>query len=250
MAAINSPDRVREITLDVSSLRAVTFDGDATLWDVHAAARAALAVTVATLNRDHPAVAAVSVGELEVAREEVARVSPYVAMDAVRRTSFAVVMGLRGVALSPAYLDRLVREFLLARRAWTVCYPDVVDALRRLRSRVRLGLLSNGNTAPGTVGLDQWFDHVHLASERDRWKPDPQVWIEAAQAFGVPIEAVLHVGDSRHEDYEAAMATGCAALLLCRSAEPPPGVDAVRTMTEVADLFAAPPDPRRLHELR
>ncbi|MGL5825025.1 MAG: hypothetical protein ACRCYU_09450, partial [Nocardioides sp.] len=135
MGLSSSPSRVRERALDLSSVRAVTFDGDATLWDVHAAARGALEVTAATLNRDHPAVAAVGVGELEVAREEVANVNPNVAMDVVRRTSFATVMGQRGVLLSQDYLDRLVADFLLARRTQTVCYPDVVDALGRLRGR-------------------------------------------------------------------------------------------------------------------
>ncbi|MGL5823380.1 MAG: HAD family hydrolase [Nocardioides sp.] len=250
MDVTSSPGSVRERVPEVSSVRAVTFDGDATLWDIHAAARAALEATAARLNRDHPAVASVSVGELEVAREEVAKANPNVAMDVVRRTSFATVTSLRGVALSPAYLDRLVTDFLLVRRARTVCYPDVVDALGRLRGRVRLGLLSNGNTPPCTVGLDQVFDHVHLASERDRWKPDPRVWTDAAQELGVPIGTVLHVGDSRREDYEAALVAGCSALLLCRSVEPPPGVKTVRTMTEVADLFDELPGPRHLHEVR
>jgi HAD superfamily hydrolase (TIGR01549 family) len=227
------------------AIRVITFDGDGTLWDVHAAARVALAGTVGALRRDFGArCEGVGVAELEKIREEVAAASAGMSMEAVRRGSFAEALRRHGVTVSAGYLDELVGEFLAARHAHTRCYLDVLPTLRRLAGRYPLGLLTNGNTPPTVTGLDTLLRYVHLSHDRQMWKPDPRVWVEAAAALGAPTAALLHIGDSRSEDYDAALAAGCSALLLRRSGgTDASGCEVIADLTVLVDLLDAEPAP-------
>ncbi len=46
----------------------------------------------------------------------------------------------------------------------------------------------------------------------------------------------MHVGDSLDNDVAGARALGIRAILVQRAGEPPPGVESVRALTEVATL--------------
>lgn len=227
--------------VDEAVVRAITFDGDYTLWDVRAAAGRALQSTVEALNHDFAdrIGRAVSASELANLREQIAAAaSPTASMADIRRASFAGVLARRGIRPPPRYLDDLLERFLDERMACTTCYPDVLPALRTLAERYPLGLITNGNTPPARIELDGFFDHVHVSEAEGLWKPDRRVWAAAAAALDVPVAAILHVGDNPVEDYDAARRAGCRALLLCRNGTGShPDVASAADLTGVVELL-------------
>ena len=68
-----------------------------------------------------------------------------------------------------------------------------------------------------SLGIRHFFDTVILSSETGYCKPDPEIFAAGASAVGVPPSEALFVGDSPHDDVEAAIRAGFSALLIDRS---------------------------------
>jgi putative hydrolase of the HAD superfamily len=106
--------------------------------------------------------------------------------------------------------------------AWEV-YPEVPEVLDALRARgLRLGVISNWDTRLPELlrqlDLARRFDVVVYSSAVGVEKPDSRIYRRALRELGVEPRASLHVGDSRLEDLEGAIAAGMRALLLVRGA--------------------------------
>jgi putative hydrolase of the HAD superfamily len=67
-------------------------------------------------------------------------------------------------------------------------------------------------------------------------KPDPRVFERALAVAGVEPGEALHVGDKVDNDLEGAAAAGVRGILVQREGEPPPGVEAIRSLRELAAL--------------
>jgi putative hydrolase of the HAD superfamily len=112
--------------------------------------------------------------------------------------------------------------------AWRVP-PDVAPALARLRAAgLRLGVVSNfDGRLPGLladVRLADAFDTVVWSSAAGAAKPDPAIFRAAADALGVGLAALLHVGDDGLADVRGARDAGASAMLLDRRGVAPDGV--------------------------
>jgi len=118
-------------------------------------------------------------------------------------------------------------------------FPDTADALRRLKRRYRLVILSNVDRASFArtlprLGVD--FDDVFTTEEIGSYKPDPRNFaflIARLGERGIAREAVLHVAQSLYHDHAPANAAGLASAWIDRraaargsgaTAPPPPGV--------------------------
>jgi HAD superfamily hydrolase (TIGR01509 family) len=67
-------------------------------------------------------------------------------------------------------------------------------------------------------------------------KPDPAVFQRGLELAGVDGPSAVHVGDSLDNDVAGARALGIRAILVRREGDLPPGVDAVRALTELPTL--------------
>ena len=110
-------------------------------------------------------------------------------------------------------------------RSWRV-YEDVIPTLHQLRSRgLRLAVTSNWDerleATLRSLGLMDYFEKVTASGPIDQHKPSAFVFQATCQALQLPPEQVLHVGDSRSEDLEGALAAGLHALHLIRTATAP-----------------------------
>ncbi|MBV8614376.1 MAG: haloacid dehalogenase type II [Acetobacteraceae bacterium] len=118
-------------------------------------------------------------------------------------------------------------------------FPDTADALRRLKRRYRLVVLSNVDRASFARTLPRLgveFDDVFTAEEIGSYKPDPRNFaflIARLGERGVAREAILHVAQSLYHDHVPANAAGLASAWIDRragapgagaTAPPPPGV--------------------------
>ncbi|HVR09386.1 MAG TPA: HAD-IA family hydrolase [Thermoanaerobaculia bacterium] len=111
--------------------------------------------------------------------------------------------------------------------AWEV-YPEVPEVLDALRDRgLRLGVISNWDTRLPELlrqlDLARRFDVLVYSSAVGVEKPDSRIYRRALRELGVEPRAALHVGDSRLEDLEGAIAAGMRALLLVRGGGAPSG---------------------------
>jgi putative hydrolase of the HAD superfamily len=108
--------------------------------------------------------------------------------------------------------------------AWEV-YPEVPEVLDALRARgLRLGVISNWDMRLPELlrqlDLARRLDVLTTSSGVGVEKPDSRIFRRALRDLGVEPRAALHVGDSRLEDLEGAIAAGMRALLLVRGNRP------------------------------
>ncbi len=117
------------------------------------------------------------------------------------------------------YFDEVYEGFNGSRH-WTL-YPETVEVLGVLRSRGHeLGIISNFDTRlfnvlRGLALLDH-FDTVTISTLARAAKPSPRVFEAALEKHAVDPDEAVHVGDSRVEDAEAAVAAKLIGVWLDR----------------------------------
>jgi 2-haloacid dehalogenase len=128
-------------------------------------------------------------------------------------------------------------------------WPDTVAALRQLKNKFRLAILSNvdddlfAGTRP-QLGVE--FDEVITAQQAQAYKPSLKLFELALSRVNAPAHRVLHVGQSIYHDVIPAQALGLATVWVNRPSACP-GVGAVKaaeakpdlTLTSLAELAAA-----------
>jgi 2-haloacid dehalogenase len=162
--------------------------------------------------------------------------SPFVTLDVIHRGLLDRILprfGLEG-------LDEETRAEL--NLAWhrLDAWPDVPAALARLHGKFLLAPVSNGNIAI-QVDLARRSGFVWdaiLGGEVARdYKPKPQVYLSAAEAFGVPPNACMMVA-AHSSDLAAAAACGLRTAHVARPNEHGPGKGESRPSVPV-DIAAA-----------
>jgi len=128
-------------------------------------------------------------------------------------------------------------------------WPDTVAALRQLKTRYRLAILSNVDDdlfAATRPQLEVDFDEVITAQQAQAYKPSLKLFELALSRIHAPAHRVLHVGQSIYHDVIPAQALGLATVWVNRPSANP-GVGAVKsaeakpdlTVTSLAELAAA-----------
>lgn len=121
-------------------------------------------------------------------------------------------------------------------------YPDALPALGELRGLgVTVVVASNWDCSlPNWLepaGITELVDGVVTSAEVGAPKPNPRVFERALAIAGVRPSEALHVGDKVDNDVEGAAAAGVRAVLVQREGEPPPGVEAIRSLRELPALL-------------
>lgn len=128
-------------------------------------------------------------------------------------------------------------------------WPDTVAALRQLKTRFRLAILSNVDDdlfALTRPQLEVDFDEVITAQQAHAYKPSLKLFELALSRIKAPAHRVLHVGQSIYHDVIPAQALGLATVWVNRPSARP-GIGAVKaaeakpdlTVTSLAELAAA-----------
>ena len=128
-------------------------------------------------------------------------------------------------------------------------WPDTVAALRQLKARHRLAILSNVDDdlfASTRPKLEVDFDEVITAQQAKAYKPSLKLFELALSRIHAPAHRVLHVGQSIYHDVIPAQALGLATVWVNRPSANP-GVGAVKaaeakpdlTVTSLEELAAA-----------
>ena len=135
----------------MAGIKAISLDGDGTLWDFQSAMKSALESTLLQLRLivANDATQHLTVQKMIDIRESVAeRLREEVAgHEEIRHVAFLRTLEYVG-APSRGVAEELYQHYMDARFSGNKLYPDVAVGLRRLKSRYQIGLISNGNSYP------------------------------------------------------------------------------------------------------
>jgi 2-haloacid dehalogenase len=142
-----------------------------------------------------------------------------------------------GEQLGFAPTDQQSRSLPESLQAWKP-WPDTVSALRELRSRFRLAIISNVDDdlfAATKPQLGVEFDQIITAQQAGAYKPSLKVFELALKRVGVPEHRVLHVGQSLYHDVIPAQSLGLSTVWVNRPSARS-GVGAVKAAEGRPDL--------------
>lgn len=226
---------------------ALTLDLDDTLWPVLPALEHADEAVDAWLRKHHPEVArAWPIAAMRALRIRVAAERLDLAHDFTTQRQLTLQQAFAACGIDAAPIDALWEIYFAARNRVEL-YPDSLPALERIGARWPLVSLTNGNADLQRIGLHTHFAHHVCARDSGVAKPDPRIFLAAAERLGVAPAQILHVGDDPVMDMVGARDAGLRTAWINRDGLPwpdelgaPPELD-LRDMTALADWLEARP---------
>lgn len=131
--------------------------------------------------------------------------------------------------------------------------PDAVETIERLRSRYRLGCVTDGFAAVqrrkiDALGVDRLLDIIVVADDMGRacWKPNPAAILACCDRLGVAADECIFAGDNPERDIRGARNAGMVSVRVRRSggyfSSTPAVEDAadyeIVTLTEIENVLA------------
>ncbi len=202
----------------LTGLRAITFDGDHTLWDFDQVMRHSLDKVLQELERLSPEAAArLTVDAMIAVRQRVAAElkGSTTRLEEVRYQAFRRTLEEAGRP-DDELAHRLNAVYLRHRFEDIELYDDALPTLTELGKRYRLGLVSNGNSYPERCGLDGSFCAVVFSQDHGIEKPDAGLYRIVLGELGCTAGEVVHVGDSLENDVAGAAGAGIGSVWLNR----------------------------------
>lgn len=222
---------------DLSAFRAMSFDCYGTLIDWEAGILAALHPWLEASGlaiSDEEILAAFSEAEPQAERARPQTLYPEILRAVVKR--MARTLGIEA--------NVVVREGLANSVGNWPAFADSAEALRRLKRRYKLIILSNvdrASMARSRQLLGVEFDAVYTAEDIGSYKPDPRnfdyLLSHAKSDLGLEPEQILHVAQSLYHDHVPAKKKGLTTCWIDRRAEKEGSGAAKRPETPVEPDF-------------
>ena len=117
-------------------------------------------------------------------------------------------------------------------------FPDTVQALRKLKSKLQVGIISNIDDelfSATARRLEVNFDCVVTAGQARAYKPSQKVFQMAQQRLNVKLPEWVHAGQSLYHDVIPAQALGLATIWVNRPSRRP-GSGAAKPASAKPDL--------------
>jgi putative hydrolase of the HAD superfamily len=197
--------------------KAILFDLDDTLWPIAPVILQAEQTLHTWLAEHAPRVAErYTIDALRQARLELLAQRPEFQFDlgALRRAGLLEAFEEAGEDL--AKVEHAMIEFFAARNA-VVPYDDVLPGLLRLKGRLLIGSVSNGNADLQTIGLSHHFKVSVAAHQLGTAKPDSAIFHAACRELGVAPQDAVYVGDDILLDVLGAQRAGMRAVWMNRN---------------------------------
>lgn len=122
-----------------------------------------------------------------------------------------------GIEWHDRYESAYLRGYLNA----TAVFPEAKKVIRRLRGRVRLGLLTNDYRPKdqrrriANTGMARFFDEIVVCSEIGHYKPSREAFLYMVKEFALEASSCLYVGDSEEYDVRGARNAGLPCIRIC-----------------------------------
>ena len=186
----------------------VLFDLDETLLDFPVAEALARTLTIYGVEADDAAMAQYHTINHGLWQQYNDGEIDATALQQTRFALFAQQVDADPMAMNNTFLAQIV--------ALSMPLEGVLDTLQQLRSKVRMGNITNGFSVPqrgrlGKLGWSEWFEPLVISDEIRVTKPDPAIFQHTLSLMGQPDPArVLMVGDNPKTDIAGAAAQGLA----------------------------------------
>ena len=199
--------------MDFSQFRVLTFDCYGTLINWETGILGAVNTSLAAHKRSIPS---------QQILAAYAEIEPQIQSGGymLYRDILAEVMRRLGVRFKVNFTTTEAASLAESIRDWQP-YPDTVAALRRLKSRYKLAIISNIDDdlfAHSAKKLEVQFDFVITAQQVGSYKPSLKNFEVALERIGLPKENVLHVAESTHHDIAPARKLGLHSVWVNRRA--------------------------------
>ena len=136
------------------------------------------------------------------------------------------------------------------RNAWENCraFPGAFDVLEQFRSRgYKLGIVTNGSTQSQHTkitqsGLIDLVDIVLISGQEKVRKPNPRIFIRAAEGLGVRTQECVFVGDNPQADICGAHQVGMKTVWYTHGSSWPEdtGIQPEHTISQLTELLFVP----------
>ncbi len=203
-------------------IKAISFDGDQTLWDFEKVMHHSLGITLQEIQRriHNSRSSELTVEKMIKIRDQVSDEYKGLApnLSEIRYQAFCRTLDIIG-ASDNIFARELYNLFIKHRYGDVELYPYTIQCLDLLRQQFRIGLLSNGNSFPERCGLNGYFNFVIFAHEVGVEKPDPRMFLEACKQAGCKPSELMQVGDSLRNDVLGANDVGAVSVWLNRDGE-------------------------------
>ena len=227
-------------------IKSICFDLDGTLYDFRKVMEHSLRIALAELTRRIPECKKLlSVDKMIEIRNLTAQElkGKLFDLEEIRLISFKRTLNYCGVD-DDEFAEQLNKLYLKHRFEDVQLFDDVVPTLEGLRQKYILGILSNGNSYPETLGVEKYFQFVILAQEMGMEKPDPGLFHLAIGKAGCQPGEFLYVGDSQEDDIAGAKRAGVKvvwfnrtdALLQPGIPRPDYEISKLATLLEILDI--------------
>ncbi len=232
------------MSLDLTAIRAVTFDCYGTLIDWEAGIRGFVAPILARAmpRRDETPRPVVTPDQWVERWERIQfqMLKPYRPYREILARSFDATMQQLGLESFVDEAPGLARSL----GGW-LPFPDTVASLRRLARRHKIAIVSNidRDLLALTLGhLQAPFSSLVTAEDARAYKPDPAPLKLALERLALEPAQILHAGFGWRYDLAPARALGMRTCFVNRSGGPPPEGDPpdvqVDSLAALADLLA------------
>jgi len=197
--------------------KAILFDLDDTLWPIAPVILQAEESLFAWLREHAPRVAErFTVDTLRQARLELLARKPEFHLDLGKLRQAGLLAAFQEAGEDAAKVEHAMAQFFAARNA-VVPYDDVLPGLLRLKNRVLVGSISNGNADLRTIGLAHHFKVSVAAPQFGVAKPEAAIFLAACRELGVAPEDAVYVGDDVLLDVRGAQRAGLRAVWMNRT---------------------------------
>ena len=128
------------------------------------------------------------------------------------------VVAMMGIKLEVQFSESEMNCLVDTIGSWPV-FPDTRDALRAMKSRYNLAIISNVDDdlfAPTAEALEVELDVVVTAQQCGSYKPDHRNFRIALERMGIEKDRWLHIGESLYHDIGPANELGIASVWVNR----------------------------------
>ena len=195
-------------------VKAMTFDLDDTLYDNWPVIMKVEIEMAQWLFQEHPVSASLSLEEWQAVKQRVALDNPELKHDVTLWRETQIKTGLLQLGYSQQQAEQAACDGI-EHALWLRNQVDVPQETHRvmaeLAERIPLVAITNGNVAPHSIGLGQYFQLILKAGPDGRAKPYPDMFEKAQQHLGFDASNILHVGDHLRTDVYGAKKNGFQA---------------------------------------
>jgi putative hydrolase of the HAD superfamily len=197
--------------------KAVLFDLDDTLWPIAPVILQAEETLFSWLREHAPRVTRqFTIDSLRQARLELLARQPEFHLDLGKLRRAGLVAAFEQAGEDTSRVELAMAQFFAARNA-VVPFDDVLPGLLRLKRRVLVGSITNGNADLHTIGLARHFAASVAAPELGVAKPDPAIFLAGCRLLGVAPEEAVYVGDDVLLDVQGAQRVGMRGVWMNRN---------------------------------